>query len=286
MLMTKFGAFVRIVRPVNCVMMGFAVIVGAALVRVDILSANLLPELVAGFLTGFFLTGGSMIVNDLIDKEIDAINEPNRPIPSGKITSRQALIFAALLTMFGFGFALSLNWQCFVVAIISWIAFAAYSSWGKRAGFPGNLLVSVCVVIPFVYGSFVVSRGFAEASSIFVAVAFLANTGREITKGIVDVEGDRRGDIRTLAVSFGRGVAAAVAAAFYISAVVLSALPWRLGLVSFWFVPLVLVTDTGLLASSFWLLRDFSRENAKRVKNLALVWFVVGLVAFLAGTIG
>jgi geranylgeranylglycerol-phosphate geranylgeranyltransferase len=267
-------------------MMGFAVIVGAALVGANIFSTNLLPTLSAGFLAGFFLTATSMVINDVIDREIDAINEPNRPIPSGMVSLRQAQIFAVFLSAFGFGFALRTNWQCFIVAIFSWFVFAAYSLWGKRAGFFGNLLVSVCVVIPFVYGGFVVSKGFAEASSIFVVLAFLANTGREVTKGIADVEGDRRKGVRTLAVSLGPPVAAAVAVVFYVSAVVLSALPWKLGLVSFWFVPFVLVTDTGLVASSVWLLRDLSRENAKRIKSLVLVWFVVGLVAFLAGTIG
>jgi hypothetical protein len=59
-----------------------------------------------------------------------------------------------------------------------------------------------------------------------------------------------------------------------------------LGLVSFWFVPFVLVTDAGLVFSSVWLLRDFSRENSRRVKRLVLVWFVVGLFGFLVGTVG
>jgi geranylgeranylglycerol-phosphate geranylgeranyltransferase len=285
MSMSKVGAFVRIVRPVNCVMMAFAVIVGAALVGADIFLTHLLPTLSAGFLTGFFLTAASMVVNDVIDREVDAINEPSRPIPSGMVSLRQAQIFAVLLTAFGFGFALSSSWQCFIIAIFSWFVFTAYSLWGKRAGFLGNLLVSVCVVIPFVYGGFVVSKGFAEASSIFVTLAFLANTGREVTKGIADVEGDKLKGIKTLAVSFGRPVAAAVAVVFYVSPVVLSVLPWKLGLVSFWFVPLVLVTDTGLIASSLWLLKDPSRENAKRIKSLVLIWFVVGLIAFLAGTI-
>jgi geranylgeranylglycerol-phosphate geranylgeranyltransferase len=290
--MSKIGAFVRIVRPVNCVMMGFAVIVGAALVRADISSMHVLPTLLAGFLTGFFLTAGSMVINDVIDRGIDAINEPNRPIPSRKISLRQAQVFAILLTAFGFGFALSLSWQCFIIAIFSWFVFTAYSLWGKRSGFMGNLLVSICVVIPFVYGGFVISKGFAEASSarasalIFVALAFLANTGREVTKGIADAEGDKLKGIRTLAVSFGRRIAAAVAVVFYLSAVVLSVLPWKLGLVSFWFVPFVLVTDTGLVASSLWLFKDLSRENAKRIKNVVLIWFVVGLIAFLAGTVG
>ena len=284
--MIRSEAFVRIVRPVNCVMMGFAVIVGAALVGENIFAEKVFLPLVFGFLTGFFLAGGSMVVNDIIDREIDAVNEPSRPIPSGAVSLRQAQVFAFVLGALGFGFALATNWQCFVIAVFSWFLLGAYLVWGKRAGFFGNLLVSVCVVIPFVYGEFVVGRGFAEASSVFVALAFLSITGREVTKGIVDVEGDRRKSVRTVAVRFGARVAAVVAVVFYVSAVVLSVLPLKLRLVSFWFLPSVLVTDGGLVSSSVLLLRDFSRENAKRVKRLVLVWCVFGLVAFLAGTVG
>jgi geranylgeranylglycerol-phosphate geranylgeranyltransferase len=283
--MAKIGALLRMMRPVNCLMIGFAVIVGAALVGVDF-SADTWLLLLYSFLTGFFLTAGSMVANDIIDREIDAVNEPARPIPSGAVSLGQAQVFAVVLAVIGFVFALVVSWQCFVIAVFSWLVFAAYSFWGKRSGFFGNLLVSVCVVLPFVYGGFAVGKGFADSSAIFVALAFLANTGREITKGVVDVEGDKRKGVRTLAVRFGARVAVVVAVVFYVSAVVLSVLPLKFGLVSLWFVPFVLVTDAGLITSSVWLLRDFSRENARRVKNLVLVWFVFGLVAFLAGTIG
>jgi len=284
--MVQLGAFVRIVRPVNCVMIGFAVIVGAALVGIDFFSVDAWFLLLYGFLTGFFLTAGSMVVNDIVDREIDAINEPARPIPSGAVSLMQARVFAGVLAVVGFVFAVVTSWQCLVIAVFSWVVFAGYSLWGKRAGFFGNLLVSVCVVIPFVYGGFVVGKGFAASSFVFVVIAFLSNTGREVTKGVVDVEGDERKGIKTLAVRFGVRVAVVVAVVFYVSAVVLSVLPLKFGLVSLWFVPFVLVTDAGLIASSVWLLRDFSRENARRVKNLVLVWFLFGLVAFLAGTIG
>jgi geranylgeranylglycerol-phosphate geranylgeranyltransferase len=284
--MAKLGAFAHMMRPVNCLMIGFAVIVGAALIGVDFSSAGEWFLLLYGFLTGFFLTASSMVVNDIIDREIDAVNEPARPIPSGAVSLGQARVFATVLAVVGFVFALVVSWQCFVIAVFSWLIFAVYSLWGKRAGFLGNLLVSVCVVVPFIYGGFVVGKGFSNSSVIFVALAFLANTGREITKGIVDIEGDKRKGVRTLAVRSGARVAAVGAVVFYVSAVVLSVLPLKLGLVSFWFVPFVLVTDVGLIVSSIWLLRDFSRENARRVKNLVLFWFVFGLVAFLAGTIG
>jgi hypothetical protein len=55
--------------------------------------------------------------------------------------------------------------------------------------------------------------------------------------------------------------------------------------VSVWFVPLVVVTDFGLLLSSVLLLMDFSRENSRKVKNRVLFWFIFGLVAFIAGAL-
>jgi hypothetical protein len=58
-----------------------------------------------------------------------------------------------------------------------------------------------------------------------------------------------------------------------------------LGLVSFWFVPFVLVTDIGLVGSSVFLLRDHSRENARRIKKLLLILFIVGLLAYIFGTL-
>jgi geranylgeranylglycerol-phosphate geranylgeranyltransferase len=272
-------------RPVNCLMMGFAVIVGAALVGENVFSGDVWARLLLGFFVGVFLTGGSMVVNDVVDREIDAVNEPKRPIPSGAVSVFQAKVFALVLGVLGFSFALGLGWECLLIAGVSWFVLFAYVMWGKRTGFFGNLLVSVCVVIPFVFGGFAVGRGFTEASVIFVVLAFLSNTGREITKGIVDVEGDRRKNVRTVAVSLGSRFAAVLSVVFYVSAVVLSVLPWKLGLVSAWFLPFVVVTDVGLIVSCVWLLRDFSRENAKQIKKLVLIWFIFGLLAFLAGTI-
>jgi geranylgeranylglycerol-phosphate geranylgeranyltransferase len=118
---------------------------------------------------------------------------------------------------------------------------------------------------------------------VFVLIAFLSNTGREITKGIVDVEGDRLMNTRTMAVRYGERSAAIAAVLFYFSAVALSSAPWVMGLVSVWFVPFVAVTDLGLVVCSFMLLRDYSRESARRVKNRVLFVLIFGLLAFFVG---
>jgi len=93
-------------------------------------------------------------------------------------------------------------------------------------------------------------------------------------------------NVKTLAVRYGRKNAAIVATIFYLLAVLLTPIPWLLNLVSFWFIPLVAMTDFGLVASSLLLLKDYSRENARKVKNIVLLWFIIGLLAFVAGAIG
>jgi geranylgeranylglycerol-phosphate geranylgeranyltransferase len=116
-------------------------------------------------------------------------------------------------------------------------------------------------------------------------MAFLSNTGREITKGIVDVKGDKIKDVKTIAVHYGSRNAAFTATAFYLAAVLLTPTPWLLNLVSLWFIPIVSVTNLGLIASSLMLLKDYSRKNARKVKNIVLLWFTIGLLAFVIGVI-
>jgi len=286
--MGKLGGYLRLMRPVNCLMMGFAVIVGAALASPSV-SGVFWPNLIYGFITGFMLTAASMAINDYYDREIDAVNEPRRPIPSGLIKPGEALVFAFALTAMGFA-AASANAYftgmfCFVTAVIAWMVFVTYTTVGKRSGLPGNFLVSTGVSMPFIYGSYAVAGKIEPNVLIFASMAFLSNTGREITKGIVDLQGDRMQNVKTLAVRYGEKKAAAAATLFYLSAVLLSPVPWLLKLVSFWFIPLVAITDFGLAASSFILLRDYSRENAKKVKKTVLLWFITGLLAFVIGAL-
>jgi geranylgeranylglycerol-phosphate geranylgeranyltransferase len=285
--MNKFGGFIRLTRPVNCAMMGFAVFVGALLATTQNLQTHWL-NIAFGFLTGFLLCAAAMTINDYYDRAIDSVNEPTRPIPSGLVSVKEALTFVAGLTVVGLVFAYYSNSSsilCLVVAAAAWIITVTYVTVGKRSGLPGNFLVSTCVAIPFIYGSIAITGGIQLNVLLFALMAFLSNTGREITKGIVDVKGDSAEGIKTLAVRYGEKNAAISAAIFYISAVALTPIPLIFGLVSIWFIPFVLVTNIGLLACSVLLLRDYSRENSRRIKKLVLLWFIFGLLAYIFGSI-
>lgn len=280
--MNKVVALIKLIRPVNCLMVGIAVLVGAAL-STDQLAFQHPENLVFGFLTGSLLIGAVMAINDYVDKEIDAINEPTRPIPSGDLKPDEALVVFFVLTIVGIALAYLTNLQSLIFSLFAWIVSILYVVKGKRMGLPGNLMVSTCVAIPFLYGGLVMERGLSPASLIFAAIIFLSNTAREIIKGIVDVPGDKTSDIRTIAVLYGESRAAKISSIFNFMAILLTPLPWLLHIVSIWFLPIVALTDIGLAWTSISLLLKPSRENARRVKNRNLFWFLIGLLAFVIG---
>jgi geranylgeranylglycerol-phosphate geranylgeranyltransferase len=286
--MSKITGFVRLLRPINGLMMGLAVIVGASLALAEPFSTTIAPNLLLGFITAFTLTGASMVINDYYDYEIDKINEPNRPIPSGTVKLKESLTFAFILILFGLvasAFTDLSSLKPFAVAVISLLVSVTYTTKGKRTGLLGNFLVSACVAIPFIYGSFVVGQGLTLKVLLFTTLAFLSITGREVAKGIVDVEGDRTKGVRTVMVVHGVKVASLVSSFFFLSAVFLSLFPWLLGMVSIWYVLLVIITDAGFTVSSIMLVKNPSRENARRIKNLAMIWMLLGMIAFFLGTL-
>jgi geranylgeranylglycerol-phosphate geranylgeranyltransferase len=116
-------------------------------------------------------------------------------------------------------------------------------------------------------------------------MALLSNTGREITKGIADVEGDRLRNIKTVAIRSGARHAALISVMFYFSAIALSVLPWILSSVSWVYLPIVLISDAGFIYSSVSLLKNSSRENSMREKNLILIWMMLALIAIVIGGI-
>ncbi|MEM2849534.1 MAG: geranylgeranylglycerol-phosphate geranylgeranyltransferase [Candidatus Bathyarchaeia archaeon] len=271
--------YVRLLRPVNSFMMGLAVLVGLYMAEPNLKSWAV--QIVAlGFLTGFTLTGASMALNDYFDRYIDSINEPNRPIPSGAISPSQALIYMIVLSVIGLTASAFTSIKCLILALLSTALSAVYNSYGKKTGLLGNMMVSGCIAIPFIYGALLIDR--LKISNILAAsTAFLANTGREVTKGIVDIEGDRKYGINTIAVKYGSRIASYVAITLYLSAVLITPLPALISNPSLGYLFTVALTDVGFIASSIIILKNPSREKARKVKNTVVLWMLLGLLAFL-----
>src|SRR5512137_2479864 len=101
-------------RPANCLMAAVAAIIGLLIAGGKEIQAAILI-----FLAVFLITGAGNAVNDYFDREIDAINRPNRPVPSGRITPPAALQLSIALFFSGCVLAGVVNEQCLAIAAVN-----------------------------------------------------------------------------------------------------------------------------------------------------------------------
>jgi geranylgeranylglycerol-phosphate geranylgeranyltransferase len=271
-----------LIRPVNCAMIGFAVIVGAFVSRPPSVSPF---ELALGFLTGFFVCAFSMIVNDVYDLEVDRVNRPDRPIPSGRVSVDEARGISYVALGLGLGSAaLSLDPLALGIAaayaLLSWL----YNAWAKKTGLPGNLIVASSLAIPFVYGGAVSGGSIGGSLLLMMALtAFFSGVGREVVKGMADVEGDAKRDVNSVARRRGLRAAAWVGAAFFVLAVLTSWVPLLTGLANTVYTVGVAVPDAIFVYLAAAIVHRHEPSSAYRVKNIALAGMTVGLLVFIGG---
>src|SRR5205807_435669 len=275
----RLSAYLTLIRPPNTIMIGLGVVIGEAI------GLGKLPgirEAVFGFLTASLMMAGTMVANDVYDAEIDKVNSPQRPIPSGTVRTRDAVALAVALSVAAIGFSALLGLWTFLTALLALALMVYYNTRGKKTGLIGNAVVSFNVALPFFYGGLAVNS-IRPLLFIFSVVAFLANFAREVAKGIADVKGDSLRQVRTLAVVRGTKIAALASAGLFVIAVLLSFLPPLLESISWLYFPPVIVADVGFLYSAYRLVSNQSPENVRVVKKHVLLWMLLGLVGFLLG---
>lgn len=272
-----------LIRPINSVMIGSAVLVGMAVISPSSLITIGAP---LAFMVGFLISSFAMIVNDIYDVEIDRINDPERPLPSGRISRRTGIALASVPLSAGLAISSILTTTNFLIAIIFAIISWGYSFWGKRNGLVGNILVAASMAVPFIFGG--VAAGVSNSSSLIyiwsmALMAFLSGTGREVIKGIADVMGDKEKGVRSVALIRGNRTASIIGGGFLSIAVLTSILPYLIQVVGTLYFILVLIPDTIFVYAIARILKDNSPSSAEQVKTLALVGMLAGLVAFVLG---
>jgi geranylgeranylglycerol-phosphate geranylgeranyltransferase len=278
-LSSHLGAYLSLVRIPNCLMIGLAVLVGEAIALGNLPS---LGEAVFGFLTASLLLAGTMVFNDVQDVQIDRVNSPDRPIPSGKVGIREAYAFSIILSGLAIISSAILGILTLLTALVALVLMAYYNTRGKRTGVLGNAVVSFNVALPFFFGGLAVNN-LRPLLFVFFLLAFLANMAREVAKGIADVAGDSAKGVKTIAVTMGPKPAARITASLFAVAVLLSLVPPLLHWVSPYYYPAVLIADLGFLFSCYRLLRDQTTKTVRAVKTQVLLWMLLGLVGFLMG---
>ncbi len=275
----RLGAYLSIVRLPNCIMIGLAVVIGEAI------ALGGLPPTASslfGFLTASLMMAGTMILNDIYDLSTDRVNNPTRPLVAGRVGLSEARALSVLFSAVSIVFAIVLGLYTTLIALLALYLMVYYNTRGKRTGLLGNIVVSFNVALPFFYGGVAVNN-LRPLLFVFSTLAFLANLGREVAKGIPDAVGDKETGIRTVAVMHGPRTAAKISAVLFVSAVVLSFTPLFLGTISLLYFPGVAIADVGFIYSSARLLSSQDPRVVKTVKTQVLFWMLLGLVGFLLG---
>lgn len=274
----------KLIRPINSIMIGFAVLVGIMITNASLVFSEFS---FVGFLIGFFISSYSMAINDIYDIDIDKINRPERPLPSGLITLNEAKIFSMLLLLIGVSLSIisiirydSSNLIFFITIFFSFISWL-YSYSLKKRGLIGNLIVAISMTIPFIFGGIIIN-GFTNVLLLsFSMVAFLSGLGREIVKTICDVKGDKSKHIQSISITLGIPNAAKLGGFLILCAVCVSIIPFVLGGVDTIYFIFLIIPNSIMLYSSLKIIFDHSESSAYRIKNILLMGMLLGLIGFL-----
>ncbi len=226
------------------------------------------------------LSAGNAI-NDYCDYNIDRINRPRRPLPSGRIQRSHALIFALILIAVGIWFGTLINSNAASIAILVSLALICYAFWLKRVPFVGNLVVGSLAGLTFIGSGVAIDS--VHGTLVPAIFAFLFTAAREIIKDIEDIEGDLKNSVKTLAILNPR-LAVGAALGFMALVIVFSPVPYLFGWYSWHYLfGVVIGVDLVLIGLAIRLLRDASSESCASIQRWMKWDIFVGLGAIYIG---
>jgi len=167
-------------------------------------------------LAGPVVCGMSQAANDWCDRHVDAINEPNRPIPSGAIPGRWGLWIALMMSVLALALGATLGPWGFGATVFGVLAAWAYSAEPvrlKKSGIWGPGLVGLCYEgLPWFTGVAVLSAGAPSFPAVILALLYaLGAHGIMTLNDFKALEGDRQTGVNSLPVTLGPTRAARVA---------------------------------------------------------------------------
>jgi 4-hydroxybenzoate polyprenyltransferase len=203
------------------------------------------PVLV-GSLMSATLNAASNTLNQIYDRDVDAVNKPGRPIPSGRAGIGTAWVIALIF----YAAALVMAWladppagtpghgrhQCFVIVLVAAFLTWAYSApplRTKRLGWGANLTIAIPRGVLLKVAGWSAAVDILHPEPWWVGLVFgLFLLGATTTKDFADVEGDRAGGCRTLPVVLGPRKAALITAPFFVFPFLLIPLGAALGILT------------------------------------------------------
>lgn len=276
--MEKIKAFIKLLRPELLFAAGVCVIIGEIITLRKLPS---FPEAILGFLWGFLLAGPAMTLNDLFDIEVDKINDPKRPLPSGLLSVNTVVIFTAVMTLIGIIVSFFISNDAVILYLFFGVIGFLYNWKLKEFGLLGNLSVSSSVAVTIVLGALVVGDPWNKTVLIFTLIIFLFNLGEEIAADAMDIEGDKKRNIKSIAILYGVKTALRFSTLLFISVIILSFLPFFWGIFGIDYLIIVSLMDILILVYTIKLRKSTSKETGHNFIRKIYLSGLLGMILII-----
>lgn len=274
----KIQGLIQLFRPELPLAAGICTVTG------QIFAAGGLPPVwtaILGFFSVFCLSGAALILNDLFDYEVDRINHPGRPLPSGRVTPADVIGLTIVVSLAGLLAALALGWVALLVGILFWTVGFLYNWRYKETGLPGNLMVCASVAGTFLFGAITVGAPWHPMVWVFSLMAFCFDLGEEIAGDAMDMEGDKKRGSRSIALLRGRAFALRITVALWGGYALLGFVPVLMGLTRTSYLVIMLVNTALVVFFSERLLRSQTPIEGRKAMRGAYLGATLCVAAFL-----
>ncbi|SDW08186.1 chlorophyll synthase ChlG [Roseicitreum antarcticum] len=209
------AALLQLLKPITWFPPMWAYLCGAVSVGVSP-AGNWLPVILGVLLAGPIVCGMSQAANDWCDRHVDAINEPDRPIPSGRVPGRWGLYVALMMSVLSLAVGWFLGPWGFGATVVAVLAAWAYSVEPirmKRSGWWGPGLVGLSYeTLPWFTGAAVLAAGAPGWPVVIIALLYgIGAHGIMTLNDFKALEGDRQMGVNSLPVTLGPELAAKLA---------------------------------------------------------------------------
>lgn len=276
--------YFKIIRPGNVVMASIAVILIAI---ID--SKFTIPLILSLFAVIFAMSGGN-VINDYFDYEIDAINRPQRPIPSGEITIKAArnyayFLFISAIIMGILIYLLTNNFIPCGIVIFAAIILYLYAYIFKSTPLIGNLIIGFMTGLCFIFAGYTLNNPEIIRISYYLSFfAFIMTTAREITKDIEDIEGDKKEGANTFAIKFGKKISAILATCLIIIDSILCPLLYFQHIFNINYLLIVSLAVILFIYSAILLIKNQNAENCGKVSKYLKIGMLIAFISFVLGS--
>lgn len=211
------------------------------------------------------------------------INKPNRPIPSGRIKAKIALIYSLALFLIAVFLSFLLRPIITFIVIVAEALLILYAYKLKRKCLIGNVVVSFLTSLTFIFAGIIVNL---FLTSFYIAIfAFLMTMAREIVKDIEDIEGDKVMGAKTMPIVYGTEISGKTAAILIILTALLSPVLYLLKIFGNLYILFLSFAIILFLKSAFDIFKKQDKKTARQTSKYLKIGMIITFLAFIAGSI-